>query len=101
MDPEAINMTRMVIGESREHPTLARLFYASGPTEVIVQLETYLQSQGVDNPRARAVNFLNMLHGERHMRQLMGLEPLPIDQPMEAFVDEVVTDFMRQIQASS
>ena len=93
MDPEAIKMTRMVIGESLEHPTLARLFYASGPSEVIAQLESYLQNQGVDQPRARAVNFLNLLHGERHMRQLMGLEPLPVDQPLEVFVEEIVRDF--------
>jgi TetR/AcrR family transcriptional repressor of mexJK operon len=99
--PEAVALQRTLITEGRADPALPALFYEAGPRRTLEEFTAFLharQSAGQlvvpDVPRA-AAHFFNLLKGEIHMRQLIGLGEAPAAAEIEAHVDSVVDLFLR------
>jgi TetR/AcrR family transcriptional repressor of mexJK operon len=77
-DPEVCAMYRVVIGEFKTAPQAAEIFYRAGPQHGFDMLCDVLEQSGFQSwsspdRQKLAVEFFNLLKGEYHMRNLIGL----------------------------
>jgi TetR/AcrR family transcriptional repressor of mexJK operon len=94
-DPEASAMYRVVIGEFKTAPQVAEIFYRAGPQhgfdmfcEVLEQSE---QPPLASSDKHRlAVEFFNLLKGECHMRNLLGLVTELTPEQEEVLINNAV-----------
>ena len=99
-DREVVDMFRVVIGESRTYPKIAKLFYESGPDQAISVMARQLEAQmkqgtiNQDDPRDAAALFSNMCKGELHMQLMMGLRPQNLQQAIDLQVQNATTSFL-------
>ena len=100
LDKEAVDMMRVVIGESRKYPKISELFYQMGPDRVTKVLADYLQDQQQrgallgEDAYHQAVLFLNMLKGDWHLQALMGMHPQITASTLERQVETTVRQFL-------
>ncbi len=101
--PETLALHRLVLAEVGRFPELGRLFYESGPERNISALADYLAAHANDpslrigsgGPRAAAEQFFELVRGYAHLRLLLGIEPPPGPDAIEARVRQAVERFMR------
>ncbi len=77
-DPEVIAMYRVVMGEVSTNPHVAELFFNAGPKQAMEMLVRYLMELpqlDVDPGQAMfcSMAFFNLLKGDHHMKNLMGI----------------------------
>ncbi|MGE5271518.1 MAG: TetR/AcrR family transcriptional regulator [Thiohalocapsa sp.] len=77
LSPEAVALNRIIIAEVTRFPTLAEIFWASGPERTRAQIEAFLRraaasgSLAIEDPRAAAEQFAALARGEIHYRSLI------------------------------
>jgi len=100
LSPEVIGVHRIVIGEARRFPELAKHFYNNGPARVLTVLTQYFDHQneiGIlkipDIPLA-AEQFLNLVLGECHRRILFGIDATSELEQMQRQIKGAITLFL-------
>lgn len=98
-DHDVIAMYKVIISESDANPTVAEMFYETGPRKTIDTLANYFiaaSNSTLENDTAQyfATSFFNMLKGEHYIQRLMGLPLVEREQDHEAFVTTVVNQFI-------
>jgi AcrR family transcriptional regulator len=79
--PKGIAVYRIMTAEAERFPALGRAFYESGPARVLEALAMLLERAAargllhLADPREAAEQFIALLRGERHLRQLLGIAP--------------------------
>lgn len=103
---QRVSMYRILMGESQRFPELGDIFYKSGPAVVRKFLADYLAEQDargvmhVENPKLAAEQYYGMLNGCQLKAQL-GLELLPDQASIDAYIDHAVKLFMRGLAPTS
>lgn len=76
-DAEVISMYTVVIGEAKNNPHVAELFYRAGPLQSIKTLSTILMqfhpNLSAEQASGLATDFFNLLKADYHMRSLLKL----------------------------
>lgn len=101
LSPEVIATDRLVIAEATRLPALARLYYASGPSQTVAVLETlmgHLLERGLLAPGATArtlgLHFMSLCESCIYLRQVWGLDALPNDEQLTSNVKAAVYAFI-------
>lgn len=101
LDERVLAATRMIIGESKRHPHIARLFFESGPGRTRASVARYLRAQaGRGNLRAAdpdeaAMVFINLLRGPYHLACLANARPVPPAAERAAHARATVGQFLK------
>jgi TetR/AcrR family transcriptional regulator, mexJK operon transcriptional repressor len=101
MDPRAIRLHQVMVGQAGQSSRLAEVFFDAGPRLALDEMEAFLRhanddrSLDVPQPALAAAHFFCMLKGLRHMRVLVGLSDLPTAEEREAHLVNVVDLFLR------
>lgn len=87
-DKEVILMYNAVLGEAKNTPHVAQLFYDAGPVHSIKLIQHLLQNHpdallSVETAFEYAIDFFNLLKGEFHMRSLLHLPYKLNDETIE------------------
>ncbi|MCW8109766.1 TetR/AcrR family transcriptional regulator [Alteromonas ponticola] len=87
-DQQVISMFRIVISEAKNAPEVARLFYQAGPRKSVedIALLFHNASKGSltrEDSISLAVQFLNLLKGDFHLRSLFGLDETLTDSQIK------------------
>jgi AcrR family transcriptional regulator len=99
--PKGIAVYRIMTAEAERFPELGRAFYEAGPARVLAALATLLgRAAGrgllaLADPREAAEQFIALLRGERHLRQLLGIAPAPTPEEKARLLDEAVRVFLK------
>lgn len=99
--PKALAVYRVAVGESHRFPELAKAFYNAGPSRWVGGITTLMAEAdrsgklSIPDPTIAAEQFLGMLRSHRHMRIIIGLEPIPSEEQMDAIVDSSVALFCK------
>ncbi|MCW8090963.1 TetR/AcrR family transcriptional regulator [Alteromonas sp. ASW11-130] len=98
-DPQVIAMYRIVISEAKNAPEVARLFYQAGPKKGVEDIgllflkdSEYLLTE--EESITLAVQYLNLLKSDFHMRSLFGLEDILSEEQIRAKVDMSVRSIL-------
>ena len=84
LSPDAVAVNRITIAEAVRFPQLGEVFWRSGPEQTRVQIEGFLRradtagTLSVADPRLAAEQFIALLRGDWHLRQLLRLDA-PLD----------------------
>ena len=93
---DTLKMARLVHGEGVRVPEVARIFFAYGPDRAHGHLSDRLAAMAADGlihcpePLLTAKQFLGMVRGDIHMRQVCGLVDPPDDAQIDHLVDHAV-----------
>jgi TetR/AcrR family transcriptional repressor of mexJK operon len=77
---DGLTMYRIVVAEAPRFPELGRIFYDSGPKEMIDRIADVLGSASdrgllkIPNPRIAAIQFISLIRGESHLTRILGLK---------------------------
>lgn len=99
-DPKGLAIHRLVMSEAERKPSLAKLFYETGPKRMNDLLTDYLALQNtrgvlhITNPASAASYFYSLLKGRYHLRMALKVKPLPSKAELERHVKETVVVFM-------
>jgi AcrR family transcriptional regulator len=101
LDPDALAMSSMISWAMKEFPEVGPLAYAAGPRRTTPALAHYLRMQmeigaiEIKDPEIIAESFFGAVVGHARYRYMFGLGVDRDDKRRAAFVDEVVTVFVR------
>jgi len=105
LSPDAIALHRIIVAEVTRFPALGEVFWQAGPERQRVQIEGFLRSAvaagtlSLDDPRQGAEQFVSLVRGEIHLRQLLRLDREPgarqIADVAAAAVDTFIRAFAR------
>ena len=91
LSPDAIAVNRITVAEAVRFPQLGEIFWRAGPEQTRVQIESFLRradaagTLSVGDPRLAAEQFIALLRGDLHLRQLLRLDaPLRAEARAEA-----------------
>jgi TetR/AcrR family transcriptional repressor of mexJK operon len=99
--PACINLNRLVIAEASRIPELARQYWKLGPGRSRAFLAEFFSRQiergllRMQNSRAGADHFLEMLAGTVRLECLLGLRQPPSADEIEQIVEAAVAQFLR------
>jgi TetR/AcrR family transcriptional repressor of mexJK operon len=101
LSPDAVAVNRITIAEAVRFPQLGEVFWGAGPEQTRLQIEGFLrradaaETLSVADPRLAAEQFIALLRGDWHLRQLLRLDA-PLDAAERAVaVKDAVTAFLR------
>jgi AcrR family transcriptional regulator len=103
MSPDAIGLYRLILAEGLRFPELARTFYRIGPERVSERVASLLRAWRrqrlitVDDAYLAAVQFLDAVRGELHLRAVAGVPPDDLVDAIERNVDHAVHIFWNAI----
>jgi AcrR family transcriptional regulator len=98
--PKGIAVYRIMTAEAERFPELGRAFYEAGPARVLQGLATLLESAAaggllaLPNSREAAEQFIALLRGERHLRQLLGLVAPPTPEEKTHLLETAIAVFL-------
>ncbi|MDD2761567.1 MAG: TetR/AcrR family transcriptional regulator [Methylomonas sp.] len=104
--PDVIRMRAILMAESPRFPDLAEQFYEQGPRRTLGQLrEFFIHHQQLDrimpiDPEFLAEQYISALRGERFQRLQLGLESVPEEAEIEAWVRQVTELFLKGCMAT-
>jgi AcrR family transcriptional regulator len=107
LQPGSLAIYRLVVGESKRQPKLARMFYEHGPARVIASVAERLAGhmrQGriqEDDPVALARRFIGLIVLEVHQRALLGILPPMNAMERKRHVATAVTLFLAALGPAS
>src|ERR1700756_1803753 len=99
--PDAIALHRIILGEVTRFPGLGEVFWRAGPERQRVQIEAFLKSAvasgtlSVPDPRLAAEQFVSLVRGEIHLRQVLLLADDAGRAEVDFAVQGAVDTFMR------
>jgi TetR/AcrR family transcriptional repressor of mexJK operon len=101
LSPDAIAVNRITIGEAARFPKLGEVFWRAGPERTRAQIETFLHRAGaagtlaVADPRLAAEQFIALLRGDIHQRQLLRIDTVVEPAELAAAADAAVATFLK------
>jgi AcrR family transcriptional regulator len=104
MSPDAIGLYRLILAEGVRFPELARTFYRIGPERVSERVASLLRAWrrhrliAVDDAYLAAVQFLDAVRGELHLRAVAGVPPNNLEDAIERNVHHAVHIFWNGIR---
>lgn len=104
LSPEAIAINRIVISEAARFPQLGEVFWRAGPERTRVQVEAFLRravdagTLAVADARVAAEQFIALLRGDIHQRQLLRLDKVDAGE-LAAAADAAVATFLKAFGA--
>ncbi len=81
LSPDAIAVNRITIAEAVRFPQLGDVFWRAGPEQTRAQIEAFLRradeagTLSVADPKLAAEQFISLMRGDWHLRQLLRLDP--------------------------
>jgi AcrR family transcriptional regulator len=102
--PDAIGLYRLILAEGIRFPELARTFYRIGPERVSERVASLLRAWRrnrlitVDDAYLAAMQFLDAIRGELHLRAVAGLPPDDLAEAIERNVHHAVHIFWNGIK---
>jgi AcrR family transcriptional regulator len=105
MSPDAIGLYRLILAEGVRFPELVRTFYRIGPERVSERVASLLRAWRrhrlitVDDAYLAAVQFLDAVRGELHLRAVAGVPPDDLADAIERNVHHAVHIFWNGIRA--
>jgi len=100
MEPEALDVFRVVLAENATFPELGKAFWNAGPEVMKDYLAGYLTELNrrgvlsVPDPDMAAFQFMGMIKWPYHIRLLFGAGGLPTQDELEAALDQAVSVFV-------
>ena len=100
LSPDAIAVNRITIAEAVRFPQLGAVFWRAGPERTRAQIEAFLRRADaagtlrVADPRRAAEQFIALLRGDLHLRQLLRLDPPVAQSELAAAVEGAVATFL-------
>jgi TetR/AcrR family transcriptional repressor of mexJK operon len=101
LSPDAIAVNRITIAEAVRFPQLGEVFWRAGPERTRTQIETFLRhaheagTLSVADPKLAAEQFISLLRGDLHLRQLLRLDAPLEPAEMSAAARDAVAAFLR------
>jgi AcrR family transcriptional regulator len=92
LTPASLALYRVVISESARYPELGQAVFEAGPSAAAERLANYLCWEAekgalvVPDPGLAARQFLEMVKGDLHFQALLGLDPAPAIEEVDACV---------------
>lgn len=101
LSPEVIAIDRLVIGEAKRLPELARIYYVNGPHQTLGVIQTLVDHllarallQSTEPVRTIALHFMSLCDSGIYVRQVWGLDPYPPEENLAASVTAAVAAFI-------
>lgn len=101
LQPSALALHRMVVGEGNRFPELSRELYEAGPAHAVKELAGYLATQtktgllAIDEPELAAEQFFGMLTGLIQWRALLGVRDDRASTDLDKAIRQAVRAFLR------
>jgi TetR/AcrR family transcriptional regulator, mexJK operon transcriptional repressor len=101
LSPDAIALHRIIVAEVSRFPALGEVFWRAGPERERVQIEAFLKDAvatgtlSLHDPRRGAEQFIALVRGEIHLRQLLRLDPEPGGRQIADAAAGAVDTFVR------
>jgi AcrR family transcriptional regulator len=101
LSPDAIALHRIIVAEVGRFPALGQVFWRAGPERERVQIEGFLKSAvaagtlSLEDPRRAAEQFVSLVKGDIHLRQLLRLDREPDDRQIAEAAAAAVDTFIR------
>jgi TetR/AcrR family transcriptional repressor of mexJK operon len=101
LSPDAIAVNRITIAEAARFPQLGEVFWRAGPERTRAQIEEFLRhadaagTLAVPNPRLAAEQFIALLRGDIHQRQLLRVDSTVDQVERAAAADAAVATFLK------
>ncbi|MFZ2007407.1 MAG: TetR/AcrR family transcriptional regulator [Stellaceae bacterium] len=101
LSPDAIAVNRITIAEAVRFPQLGDVFWRAGPEQTRTQIEAFLRradeagTLSVADPKLAAEQFISLMRGDFHLRQLLRLDPPPKPAELRAAARAAVATFLR------
>jgi TetR/AcrR family transcriptional regulator, mexJK operon transcriptional repressor len=105
LSPEAIAINRIIISEASRFPQLGEVFWRAGPERTRVQIEAFLSravaagTLAVADIRVAAEQFVALLRGDIHQRQLLRLDDGVDAAELAAATEAAVATFLKAFGA--
>lgn len=96
-----VELYRLLVGQARQFPELAREYYLGGPGQSVVRLAAWLSEQtrlghlAVAEPSLAAEQFFSMVVSHMQMRRLFGVSDVPDPVERRRRVRSAVETFLR------
>jgi AcrR family transcriptional regulator len=106
LSPDAIALHRIIVAEVTRFPALGDVFWRAGPERERVQIESFLKSAvaagtlSLDDPRRGAEQFIALVRGDIHLRQLLRLDREPGERQIADAAAAAVDTFIRAFARS-
>ena len=100
LSPDAIAVNRITVAEAVRFPQLGDVFWRAGPERTRAQIEAFLRRADavgtlrVADPRLAAEQFIALLRGDRHLRQLLRIDPPVAAEELSVAVRGAVATFL-------
>jgi TetR/AcrR family transcriptional regulator, mexJK operon transcriptional repressor len=101
LSPDAIAVNRITIAEAVRFPQLGEVFWRAGPERSRAQIEGFLRRAAdagmleIADARRAAEQFIALLRGDIHLRQLLRLDKAPERAELDAVARSAVATFLR------
>ncbi len=101
LSPDAIALHRIIVAEVTRFPALGQVFWQAGPERERVQIEGFLRravaagALSLADPRRGAEQFVSLVRGDIHLRQLLRLDPEPGDREIAEAAAAAADTFIR------
>jgi TetR/AcrR family transcriptional repressor of mexJK operon len=105
LSPEAIAINRIIISEASRFPQLGEVFWRAGPERTRVQIEAFLSravaagTLAIADTRVAAEQFVALLRGDIHQRQLLRLDDGVDAAELAAATEAAVATFLKAFGA--
>jgi TetR/AcrR family transcriptional repressor of mexJK operon len=101
LSPDAIAVNRITIAEAMRFPQLGEVFWRAGPERSRTQIEGFLNRAAeagtleIADFRRAAEQFIALLRGDIHLRQMLRLDKPPAAAELDAAAKSSVETFLR------
>ena len=101
LSPDAIAVNRITIAEAMRFPQLGEVFWRAGPERSRTQIEGFLRraveagTLDIADFRRAAEQFIALLRGDIHLRQMLRLDKPPTAAELDAAAKGAVATFLR------
>ena len=101
LSPDAIAVNRITIAEAVRFPQLGDVFWRAGPEQTRTQIEAFLRradeagTLSVADPKLAAEQFISLMRGDWHLRQLLRLDAPLKPAELRAAAHGAVATFLR------
>lgn len=100
LDPGIIAIQRLIIGEAKRFPEMAKIFYERGPRNILLHMAKVLKREILQDhlrqcpPQALALHFMALCAEGMKDRCLWGIDPAPNVEQIKNAVDKAVQAFL-------
>ncbi len=100
LNPDAVRLHRLVVGEGGRFPEIGRQFYDRGPADIMARLSTYLAGAMANgdlrpaDPLRASQHLMQLVQTHQNLR-LWGVASAPDEAAVDAHATEVVDLFRR------